>query len=181
MAMKRLDQFLLLRNGTWHYTRRVPDRYAHLDKRGRILCSFRTDSLSLARRKRDDLVEADNAYWASLLTEASQNLDKSDMAIQSQSVNRYHAAKKRAMARGYVYAPTAELVENTGLNEIVARLADALKKAEPIAQKQEVEALLGGPKPVAPLISKAFEIYCRDLAIGDLKGCPAPYLCTSLI
>ena len=170
MAMKRLDQFLLLRNGTWHYTRRVPDRYAHLDKRGRIRCSLRTDSLNLARRKRDDLVEADNAYWASLLTDASQNLDNSNIAIHSPSVNRYNAAKKRAMARGYVYAPTAELVENTGLNEIVARLADALKKAEPVTQQQEVEALLGGPKPVAPLISKAFEIYCRDLAIGDLKG-----------
>ena len=102
MAMKRLDQFLLLRNGTWHYTRRVPDRYAHLDKRGRIRCSLRTDSLNLARRKRDDLVEADNAYWASLLTDSPQNMDSLDIAIQSPSVNRYNAAKKRAMARGYV-------------------------------------------------------------------------------
>ena len=76
------------------------------------------------------------------------------------------------MARGYVYAPTPELAESIGLNEIVARLADALEKAEPVTQQQEVEALLGGPKPVAPLISKAFEIYCRDLAIGDLKGKP---------
>ena len=116
------------------------------------------------------MVEADNAYWASLLTDIAQNLEEPATAIKSPSVNRYNAAKKRAMARGYVYAPTTELVENTGLNEIVARLADALKKAEPVTQQQEVEALLGGPKPVAPLISKAFEIYCRDLAIGDLKG-----------
>lgn len=170
MVMKRLDQFLLLRKGTWHYTRRVPDRYTHLDKRGRIRCSLRTDSLALARRKRDDMVEADEAYWTSLLIDSPENSSASVSDQQNSTISRYKAAKKRAMARGYVYAPTPELAESTGLNEIVARLADALKKAEPVTQQQEVEALLGGPKPVAPLISKAFEIYCRDLAIGDLKG-----------
>lgn len=115
-------------------------------------------------------MEADNAYWASLETDSSTNLISAGLSEERPSVNRYNAAKKRAMARGYVYAPTSELVELASLNEIVSRLADALKKAEPVTQKQEVEAFLGGPKPVAPLISKAFEIYCRDLAIGDLKG-----------
>ena len=141
----------------------MPDRYTHLDTRGRIRTSLRTSSLEVARRKRDDLVEADNAYWAGLEQEAYAS-------SQCIAMNLYVAAKKRAMARGYIYTPTSELSETAGLNEIIARLADALKPASPGAQKQEVEALLGGPKPVATVISEAFEIYCRDLEIGDLKG-----------
>ena len=109
MVMKRLNQFLVCRNGNWHYTRRVPDRYTHLDTRGRIRTSLRTSSLEVARRKRDDLVEADNAYWAGLEQEAFAHSADVQASSQCIAMNRYVAAKKRAMARGYIYTPTPEL------------------------------------------------------------------------
>lgn len=170
MVMKRLDQFLHCRNGNWHYVRRVPSQYARFDSRKMIRCSLRTTSLELARRKRDDLAEADESYWGNLERQELETVS-GDMALsQDIAMHKYIAAKKRAMARGYMYAPTVEISESIGLNEILSRLTDALKPTSTQQQKQEVEALLGGARPIAPVISGAFEIYCRDLAIGELKG-----------
>jgi len=170
MVMKRLNQFLYCRNGNWHYVRRVPSQYAHFDERSMIRCSLKTTSLELARRKRDDLAEADESYWSNLERRELETVS-GDLSLSNDiAMYKYISAKKRAMARGYMYAPTVEISESIGLNEILARLTEALKPTSPQAQQQEVEALLGGARPATPNISKAFEIYCRDLAIGDLKG-----------
>ncbi|PHQ60953.1 MAG: integrase [Robiginitomaculum sp.] len=166
--MKRLNQFLNNRNGNWHYVRRVPNLYRELDPRTMIRASLRTSSLEVARYRRDAMVEADNAYWASLIHHQKELVSANGEFIQDIAINEYRSAKSRALARGYIYTPTSQLVESTGLNEILARLKDALK--QPVQQKQEVEALLGGPKTAVLKISIAFDLYCKELALGELHG-----------
>jgi len=108
MVMKRLNQFLYCRNGNWHYVRRVPSQYAHFDERSMIRCSLKTTSLELARRKRDDLAEANESYWSNLERRELETVS-GDLSLSNDiAMHKYISAKKRAMARGYMYAPTVE-------------------------------------------------------------------------
>ena len=100
MVMKRLNQFLQNRNGRWYYIRRVPENVADLDCRGMIRTSLRTDSLELARKRRNSMIEADNAYWATLIESRSTKTDQTQDNI---TTSKYRASKERAMARGYIY------------------------------------------------------------------------------
>lgn len=65
--MKDLNQYLKRRGQRWHYVRRVPKEYEAFDKRGTVYKSLKTESLQLARAKRDALVQADNQYWLSVV------------------------------------------------------------------------------------------------------------------
>lgn len=164
--MKRLNQFLQNRNGRWYYIRRVPENVADLDCRGMIRTSLRTDSLELARKRRNSMIEADNAYWATLIESRSTKTDQTQDNI---TTSRYRASKERAMARGYIYTPVNQLAQTADLTDILARLVDALK-VPTRDQKEEVEALLGGTIPKSLKISDAFDLYCKEIAIGDLHG-----------
>ncbi len=161
MAMKRLNQFLQNRNGRWHYVRRVPENVAQIDQRGMIRTSLRTCSLELARKRRDAMVEADNAYWSTLI--------ESGTGVAEQVVSRYRASKERAMARGYIYTPVDQLAQTAQLTDILSRLTDALR-VPARDQKEEVEALLGGTTPQKLKVSDAFDLYCKEIAVGDLHG-----------
>jgi len=131
-----------------------------------IRTSIRTCSLDLARKRRDAMVEADDAYWASLIEAGSNDAEVSGDTI---TISRYKASKERAMARGYIYTPVTQLAESAQITDILSRLTDALKV--PVRdQKEEVEALLGGSIPQKLKISKAFDLYCREIAVGDLHG-----------
>jgi len=103
MVMKRLNQFLHSRNGNWHYVRRVPNLYRELDKRTMIRASLRTSSLEVARYRRDAMVEADDAYWASLIHHQKELVSANGEFIQDIAINEYRSAKGRALARGYIY------------------------------------------------------------------------------
>ena len=48
------------------YLRWVPKAYAFFDKRGTVYKPLKTESLELARARRDGLVDADNQYWLSV-------------------------------------------------------------------------------------------------------------------
>ena len=61
--MRDLNQYLQKRGDRWHYVRRVPTQYQAVDKRGTVRKSLKTESLELARKRRDDLVIADDEYW----------------------------------------------------------------------------------------------------------------------
>lgn len=158
--MRSLNQFLKNRNGRWHYCRRVPAAFEQFDKRGLIRTSLKTSSLEVARVRRDALAEADEHYWSSLSLAG-------DAAISSASA-RYRAARKRAMARGFVYTPVDELASVGALEEILTRLKEI--PCSPIEEKTEADALLGAAKPAAPPISEAFEIYHTQIAKTDLIG-----------
>jgi len=166
MAMKRLNQFLQNRNGRWHYVRRVPEYAAAIDTRRMIRTSLRTCSLELARKRRDAMVEADNAYWATLVESQCTGTDDQTNTI---TVSRYRASKERAMARGYIYTPVEQLAQTADITDILSRLTDALK-VPARDQEEEVEALLGGTALNSLKVSEVFNLYCREIAVGDLHG-----------
>lgn len=69
--MRDLNQYLQMRGKRWHYVRRVPHEYMDFDKRTFIRKALKTESLEVARAKRDELVKADNQYWQSITSAAS--------------------------------------------------------------------------------------------------------------
>ena len=68
--MRDLNQYLQMRGKRWHYVRRVPNEYANFDKRTFIRKAVKTESLEVARAKRDVLVKADDQYWQSIASAA---------------------------------------------------------------------------------------------------------------
>lgn len=70
VRQRRLDRFLLLRDGLYYYWRRVPRSVEHLDDRAPFIRhSLKTDDLAEARAKRDLLEQADRTFWGALLTD----------------------------------------------------------------------------------------------------------------
>ncbi len=161
--MKHLDQYLKQRKGRWYYVRRVPLRYAEVDKRRLIKSALKTASREVARARRDALAEADDLYWSSLAASQART-------STSSAVARYRAAKARAFARGYIYTPVEELSAQNDMSEVIDRLR-ALESSLGTRQAvPETDALLGtAPKASIP-ISEAFELYCDKISIGDQKG-----------
>lgn len=161
--MKHLDQYLKQRKGRWYYVRRVPLRYAEVDKRRLIKSALKTTSREVARVRRDALAEADDLYWSSLAASQANTSNSSAVA-------RYRAAKARAFARGYIYTPVEELSVQNDMSEVIDRLR-ALESSLGTRQAvPETDALLGtAPKASIP-ISEAFDLYCDKISIGDQKG-----------
>ena len=70
--MRDPDRFLLKRGKRWYYQRRVPGQFSHLDQRRFAKVSLKTDSLEIARLRRDHLAEADDEYWMALAVELAE-------------------------------------------------------------------------------------------------------------
>lgn len=158
--MRSLNQFLKNRNGRWHYHRRVPSMYDGVDQRGIIRTSLRTGSLEVARARRDALAEAGDLFWALLDVASNDNV--------SFAVTRYQAAKKRAMALGFVYTPIEDLVAGAKVTDILTRLK-LLDTSQKVTQP-DAEGLLGTATPAAHHVSEAFDLYCSKIAVSDLVG-----------
>ena len=167
----KANRYLRFRNGRWHYKRRVPTRYAAFDDRGVIRFSLKTDSLDIARIRRDAQVQADDLYWASLLDQDGEATEAGVKRLQVLAEKRYRAASLRALARGFTYASADELAERAEVSEIIERFraVDEKDKGAPSASEQaEAEAVLGGVAPPPLKISEAFELYCSEIAIDEL-------------
>jgi len=172
--MKSDQKHLFFRDNNWHYVRRVPARYSNIDDRGMVRISLRTDSLEVARLRRDALVESDEHYWASL-TGAHPDEIGPDAAKAKRDVamRRYKAASLRALASGFSYAPAQDLAQSSDLEELAARVRavdtqDRGAKSE--AEAKTAEAILGGLAKPAVLVSEAFEIYHKEIAADALIG-----------
>lgn len=165
---------LELRDGHWHYNRRVPSRYAAFDDRGRIRFSLKTTSLDTARERRDALIEADDLYWASLAGINGEAAGPDGEKVQRLVAHRrYDAAGKRALARGFTYVPAADLAEAASIHELIerVRIVDAQDQGHKHAREEhEAEAVLGGAVPPPVMISEAFEIYCTEIAADEQLG-----------
>lgn len=150
-ALNVYDRFLRNRKGTWQYYRRVPKCYEDIDDRGTIRLSLKTDSLTLARSKRDALAQADEQLWLTLSAGKGSITSLLDPKT-GKALKRYEAARHRAMSRGFVYAPADEVARH------------------PEKEKTEARALLGGvTRPKIP-VSKAFEIFCEKIAVSQVIG-----------
>ena len=149
--------------------RRVPDRFAELDDRGAIRLALKTRSLEVARMRRDALAEADELFWANL--SAADGDDATASLRQQVATRRYRSATCRAMAHGFAYAPAAELAEMTDLADILSRimLVNGHDKGHPSdSERAMTEAALGGVRPPDITVSQAFDVYCEEIAVGDL-------------
>ena len=167
--VRNQEKYLQKRGDNWHYVRRIPAEYSYFDDRGVIRKSLKTKSLEVACARRDALAEADDLYWASLVTSNAELGESSDAVMAAKNaMRRYEAAKRRAMAKGFLYTPNSELLGGSDITELLNRI-DSLPN-EDLPLKRDAEAVLGIPaKPSVP-ISLAFEIYCDQIAISDLIG-----------
>lgn len=170
--MRDLNQYLQKRGDRWHYVRRVPNQYQALDKRGTVRKSLKTESLEIARKRRDELVIADDEYWATI----SQNTnDDYSEQLKEQTykiaVQKYKAAKSTAMAHGFQYKPIDELAR-AQTADILDRLTVLEARTHPrnIPEKEFVDALMGTVKSPKVPISQAFEIYCNEIVASELIG-----------
>lgn len=167
-AFSKPDRHLRKRGEHWHYYRRVPTKFQLVDGRGTIRIALGTSSIETARLRRDELVTADNEYWASLLlaeAASGQGL-RYDPGIAE---HRYRAACAAAMAAGFTYRPMERLVQSDNIEDVVARLLTL--KPERIANSDaepfKAEALLGGIEEPKLTVSQAFALYVSEIAVDD--------------
>lgn len=139
------DRFLIMRNGRWHYNRRVPGRYFAVESRRFIRSSLKTKSLDVARMRRDALEEADNAYWQALMLDKAQGNERSE--IRKVMHQRYEAGRSRALAFGFSYKPMQALLEKESVEEIL----DRLKVLETSAGQKPFQ-MKSTPKPYSALL-----------------------------
>lgn len=164
------NRFLLRRGNRWYYQRRVPGQFSHLDQRRFAKVSLKTDSLDLARVRRDQLAEADDQYWMALSFEM-ENGSANGPTVRAALEHRYKAAIARAMAYGFSYKPAEPLAESQSIAELMERIKtlEAQSGSSGDPKQADSEALLGGaPNPASTMpVSEAFELYVSKIAFDD--------------
>jgi uncharacterized protein DUF6538 len=99
-VMRDLNQYLKLRGQRWYYIRRVPIDYADFDNRGLISRALKTESLEVARVRRDALAEADEQFWAGVASASNGLSGKDERTAHTRTAMRaYQAARHHAIAR----------------------------------------------------------------------------------
>lgn len=157
--------YLVKRGRVWWYNRRVPKKFAHLDTRKRIYETLRTGSLDEAAILRDQIADADDAYWAALAI-ADQTGGVEGKAQVDAAIKRYEAAKVRSLAAGFAYRPVDALATDTRLDDALERLLEVRDRSGPseIPKPRDAEAILGGADVPKVRVLDAFDIYIREIA-----------------
>ncbi len=146
-----MPDFLTRRNGTWHFARRVPTEFAHLDRRGVVKHSTKiwiaSDRAAVrASRVVEKLNSSLEQHWRALADSDSKK-----------GVDSYNEARKRARQLGFDYIENAQLVARPP--------AERLERLETLAAKGLVNdegarhAVLGLKKKPVFKVSKIFEEY----------------------
>lgn len=153
--------YLMLRGEVWWYNRRVPTKYAHLDKRRRVRISLDTYAREEACMLRDKLVEADNQFWRDSAL-AQSGIGSGSTAVQE----RYAGAVAKARLAGFEYRPVEEIARDTSLPETLDRLLAVrdLSPNDDALSKGTAEALLGGLAAPDVTVTEALEVYLRDIS-----------------
>ncbi len=123
---------LILRNGIWHYKRRVPKRAASIDHRGTVRLSTeqREHDLDKAIIVRDRINQANMEFWS------TASIDR------GAALSAYEVNVKRALALGFQYVPAKDLA-NGALADLAGRLA-ALERSGLYHSEAATAAVLGG-------------------------------------
>ncbi|WP_320235805.1 DUF6538 domain-containing protein [Mesorhizobium montanum] len=151
------DRYLHLRDGHFHYRRRVPQEVRDLDDRHRFVRkALDTTDRIRARTARDMYEAADNALWASLMI--GDNPQAARM--------RYKLAIKRAESLGFVYRPLAEILTAEPLETILQRVETTI--GEP-AKSPAVDAITGMVERPDDKISDALKLYFSDIVRDELR------------
>ena len=170
--MENEDRHLNKRGGHWYYLRRVPKHAFLFDTRRLIRSSLKTKSLEIARIRRDAIEVADDEFWATMIVfDTGELSSEAEIKYKNTLARRYKSAQKRAVAHGFLYAPMEKLVDTVSLDEVMDRI-QIVKKVSgdrpSRAEKDEAEALLGGAQEPKVTVSEAFDLYCDEIAVGDL-------------
>lgn len=121
---------ILKRGSTYYLRRRVPVRYAKIEKRSMILMSLHTDSEKVAREKEASVWEDLETAWEAELNGA-----------QAIAKERFEAAKKTAENRGFLWMPT-DRVAKLSLGELLDRV-EATRLTDGRPDQFRAEAMLG--------------------------------------
>ena len=143
-------EYLTQRGLYWHYVRRVPACFAHLDPRKFIRVSTRKKSQSEALIIADRINKETEAFWQSLLTHQDQT---------PQSLETYSQAIECARAMGVSYKPVMDLAREE-TKDIVNRTA-ILEQTKLVNNDTAVRAILGGAEKPKILISTLLDCYFK--------------------
>ena len=162
-SVQRIDQYLRLRRGTWHYVRRVPKSIQHVENRNSINRSLETDSLTVARQRRDVCAAADNQRWAEILPKHFGEIPRD--AIQKDM-------NLRAGSYGFTYRPAVDIAEKADLAERIDRLSAVVPSKTPMIPEvqRDTDALLGLAEPTVVTITQAMDLYLSEIALDELSG-----------
>ncbi|WP_366523880.1 DUF6538 domain-containing protein [uncultured Algimonas sp.] len=158
MSIRR-NHYLEQRGHRWYYVRRVPTQYRCIDTRRRVKVALLTDSLTIARERRDALMDADEHFWESSLAK-----HMGTTVEETPEMCRYRSARRRARAMGFEFKPMAKIAAFEPVETIVERVK-AL--AKPDVTDREAEATLGTIEPPKDTVRDAFKLYCDKLSIGE--------------
>ena len=122
MARSKDDEkYLKKRNGWYYYYRRVPTTLLPFYPSKFIRVALDTKSNEVAKVRRDELLEADEDYWAQL--KLSLKLEKlGERMDTTHAQSRYEIAKAKALASGFKFRPMEQLADPTQIEEIVKRV-----------------------------------------------------------
>ena len=134
MSIRR-NHYLEQRGYRWYYVRRVPARYQQVDKRRTIKTSLQTDSLIIARERRDAMMDADEHFWETTYAQHTGLL-----AEESPEMCRYRSARRRARAVGFEFKPLHKIETVVPPEALLERLNYMAGKEQ---EDREVEAVMG--------------------------------------
>lgn len=147
-------RYLKQRGDKWHYVRRVPEHFSHLDNRGTIRVSLKTASLDVAKLRRDAHERADDLFWQGIaLDDPTRNAHAA-----------YEAARARAIALGFEYKAAVDLATSAPLEEIIRRVAIAH------AAPRDTAAVLGGVDQPKLTVRQAMKLYVEEIAVDEMQG-----------
>ena len=158
MSIRR-NHYLEQRGYRWYYVRRVPSRYQVVDTRRTIKVSLHTDSLIIARERRDAMMDADEHFWETTLAKQT-----SMQPEESPEMCRYRSARRRARAVGFEFKPLNKIAAFEPFPKVMERIVHLTDKEE---SAREVEAVLGNIEPPKDTIRDAFKLYCDKLSISE--------------
>lgn len=158
MSIRR-NHYLEQRGYRWYYVRRVPSRYRIIDNRRRVKVALLTDSLTIARERRDALMDADEHFWETSLAKHTGTTHQ-----ESPEMCRYRSARRRARAMGFEFKPMAKLAAFEPVDGLIERI-NTLDK--PDVTELETQAVLGTIGPPKDTIRDAFKLYCDKLSVGE--------------
>lgn len=147
---------LILRGTTYYIRKRVPQRFAGVERRQTVWISLHTDSETLAKTKASaawaEMIEA----WEAKLAGHSADADR-----------RFEAARQLAQTRGFRYLP-AERVASLPTDAILDRV-EAIRTVAGKPDKLEAAAFLGGAQEPVLTVQRALDMYwglAKDKTFG---------------
>ncbi|MEP2841526.1 DUF6538 domain-containing protein [Roseibium sp.] len=156
--MQGNNRHLRQRGDKWQYARRVPAHVVPFLGRARIEVSLKTDSLEVARMRRDAMEEADDKHWSALLAQTPLE------AAEAQ----YKADKARCLALGFAWKSLTHLVDAAPLEEVIDRVMVA-RQSSRASRAQDANAVLGTARRPSPEVSRVLKTFFEDIAPDKLR------------